>query len=203
MLIVRTFFFFKKHRPTVFQHCCVTFKYKAEAPARPAGTPSLLWRGSPGVSGGAELFRESQAGSDEGRSGTVKPKAAVPPGRPNPARAQPPHPGSLDSAPAAFPAETHISRRRVLVLQAAVLALPAAGGARHPAAAGAALTVPHGSSRHSPAHATPLPRAQLSRELRAYPCPARRRPSVSRELPPARAALVPERALPRGTLRTG
>lgn len=59
-------------------------------------------------------------------------------------------PQRLPSPPRSLPAETHIGRRLLPVLRAAIAlrALPAAGGARHPAA-------PHGPSRPTLARSPP------------------------------------------------
>lgn len=211
MLIVNTFFLLEETPAYIFSALLWSSRTKQkhlagqQEPLQTScsgGVAQVFLGGSRALQGIPDRARWGEWGRQAGQSqGQLCPRP-----RPNPAWAQPPTPGSLNSAPAAFPADTHISRRRVLVLRAALLALPAAGGARHPAAAGTALTVPHAPSPHGPAHATPLPRARFSRERRADPAPpgagrAYRESCPGHALPLARSARCSRR--PQGGLRAG
>lgn len=177
------------------------FTYKAEAPGRPAGAPAnlLLWRSSPGVSGG----EQSSSGNPRqgsvrgvGEAGRAKPRAAVPPASAKSRLGPAPHPGEPQQrarrVPCGHPHQPPTSPR------SPGGAPGPARGRRRSASCGGRQS-PHGPSRSL----TTRPRARHAASARPVlaraprrPCPARRRPSVSRELPRARAAPRPQRALP-------
>lgn len=206
-----------KHGPTAFQQRSVIFKYKAEAPARPAGTPAETsgWGGAAQVFlGGSELFRESQAGPGEGGSGgtgRVKPNAAEPAGSAKPglgpapptrgaSRARPPR--SLRRPTSAADESSFSGRRSWPCPRPAAL-----GILRLPVRPSRSLTAPHDTAPHTPRRF----RAPGSRES-AAPAPAppgaarAYRESCPRRVPSGRAeggaAFPSEPALPCGRGRS-